>query len=428
MTKQRKIYTKSKIQKLIAKSQQGKYYVADNFFLEITKSGKAIWKTRFRLHGKAYEKTVGTYGENNAYFMSFEDAIKKAGGFRKSLNKKLHPIECPHTQIETVDDLVTQFFENRKYKYTREKKVYEEIKPILGNKLVREVTSIDLETIIKNIVDSGRTSIAVIAIGLLRNVFDYADIHNLTIENVAAHLDKKHHAGQKDSNSTVTLQKSQIKKVFQVFQQFPMQAKLTNQCAIALYLIFGMRKSELLRAKWVDFDEEELELIVRPTKKGNEQLAITVPKSVLPVFRYLKQMANSSPFIFPTINGSSSGHLSESTLNAMIKVFFTSHKTRKVEFDNPLGNLNIPKFSVHDLRRTFTTIAADYKVNSNVIELGLNHLKRKSIRPYEHSSRPSEREEMYELMAGLILPLTNLIPVLEQQVQEDVATSLPLVA
>lgn len=123
-------------------------------------------------------------------------------------------------------------------------------------------------------------------------MFDYADIHNLIIENVADHLDKKHHAGQKDSKSTVTLQKSQIKKVFQVFQQFPLQAKLTNQCAIALNLIFGMRKSELLRAKWVDFDEEELELIVRPTKKGDEQLAIAVPESVLPVFRYLKQMAN----------------------------------------------------------------------------------------------------------------------------------------
>lgn len=102
----------------------------------------------------------------------------------------------------------------------------------------------------------------------------------------------------------------------------------------------------------------------------------------------------------------------------MIKVFFTSHKTRKVEFDNPLGNLNIPKFSVHDLRRTFTTIAADYKVNSNVIELGLNHLKRKSIRPYERSSHPLKREEMYVLMAELLLPVMNILPLVQEQLEE----------
>lgn len=77
MTKPRTIYTKSKIQKLIAKSIQGKYYVANNFFLEITKSGKACWKTRFRLHGKAYEKIVGTYGENNAYFIASRMLSKK---------------------------------------------------------------------------------------------------------------------------------------------------------------------------------------------------------------------------------------------------------------------------------------------------------------------------------------------------------------
>ncbi|WP_150141243.1 tyrosine-type recombinase/integrase [Candidatus Enterovibrio escicola] len=428
MSNKRQIYTKSKIKKFVASSKEGKYYIAPNFFLEITKSGKASWKTRFRFNGKAYERTIGTYGENNAYFMSFKDALDKAEEFRDSLDIKENPLERSHTQIKTVDDLVTEFFAKKQLKYKKERKVYEEIKPILGEKLVRNVTSMDVERVVKSIVDSGRKSIAAIAVGLLKNVFDYASIHKLIFENVAAHLSKEHHAGQKDSDRTVNLKKSQIKKAFKVFQQFPLQAKLTNQCAIALYIIFGMRKSELLKAKWTDFDEDERELIIRPTKTGKDELQIIVPETVLPIFRYLKHMANGSPFIFPALKDSTTEHLSESTLNAMIRKFFKVHKTKQVEFDNPMGQLNVPRFYVHDLRRTFTTIASDHSFPSLVVELALNHKKKRSMKPYDFSTRPMERGEMYELMAEVILPLTNLIPLVQEQLQENIAPSLPQAA
>ncbi|MEC9430360.1 MAG: integrase family protein [Pseudomonadota bacterium] len=429
MTSKTQIYVqKEDILAHVENAERGKYYVAPNIFLEITPTGKANWRTRFKFKGKRYEKVIGAYGEDNPYFMSYGDAIEKSKDFQKSFAARENPLERPHAMIETVDELMTAFLAHTTYKYEKEQKVYEEIKPLLGEMRIKKVTSADLEKIIKRLVDSERISIAVIAVGLFKNLFDYASIHKLIKENVAAHLNKAKHAGQTNEVRKVRLRLSQIRKVFNVFQQYPTQARLAHQCAIALYIIFGFRKGELLSAKWQDFDEEEQELTVRPSKMGDEELTVRIPDAVLPLFSYLRSQANDSSFIFPTIRCSASGHLSLSTLNAMINTFFKAHKTRTVEINNPMGELNIPKFCVHDLRRTFTTIAADHRVADNVIELGLNHLKRKSIRPYDHSSRPQERGEMYELMAEVILPLTNLIPLVQEQLQENIAPSLPQAA
>ena len=428
MTKKRQIYTEAEIQAYVAEATQGKYYVAPNIYLEITKKGKANWKTRFRFNGKAFEKIVGTYGEGNPYYMSYEGAINSSIKFQRSLTAKENPLERSHAMIETVNDLMTTFIEHKTCKYEKEQKVYEEIKPTLGKKRIDKVTCADLEKVIKEMVDSDRKSIAAIAVGLFKNLFDYASTHNLVTQNVAAHLKKTHHAGQTDEVRKIHLTLPQIRKVFSVFQRYPAQATLTNQCAIALYVIFGFRKSELLTAKWKDFNRVERELTIRPTKKGQEELTVKIPKSVMPIFDYLQQQAGDSSFIFPSKGGSMSGHVSESTLNAMIRTFYKTHKTQSVQFDNPLRAESVPEFCVHDLRRTFSTIAADHAVKSNVIELGLNHKKRKSIRPYDHSTRPRQRKKMYKLLAKKILPLTNLLTLIDKQLQEADAVSLPKAA
>lgn len=199
---------------------------------------------------------------------------------------------------------------------------------------------------------------------------------------------------------------------------------------IALYMIFGFRKSELLTAKWEDFDEYEQELTVHPTKTGCDELTVGIPDSVMTIFRFLKENADDSPYILPSTGGAMCGHVSESTLNAMISKFFKTYQTKSVCINDPLGDKGVPKFHVHDLRRTFSTLAGDLEIHKWVIELGLNHSPKKGEKPYHHSKRPTERKRMYQALADFILPKTNLLNLIEPTTGNEPppASALPIAA
>lgn len=418
MTTAKKYYNEDHIESRIKRGKFGKYYVAKNIYVYVTGKDKAIWRTRFQFQGKRFEKKVAVYGKNNPHFMDYDSAIKKSKEFERILSAGQNPIERTHAAIQTLNDLVANYIKSQSCKYEKEQAIYvRDIKPVLGDKLLVQITRADLEKLLKLIVNSGHLSIARRALSFFRVLFNYANTNNLIIENVASHLKNKNHAGGAPKARQVVLTETEIKKMFTVFQQFPKQVPLRSQIAVALLLIFGFRKCELLSARWSDLDTINRELVVRPTKMGIEQLTVKLPDAVMPLFTTLKKLSKGSSFMFPTERSSTSGHLSESTLNAMLSKLFDDYQTRVVNFKNPLGKAGVRKFWVHDLRRTFSTMTIDHQVSDIVVDRCLNHKKRNSTHPYDQSNRDIERKSVYEMMADIILPLTNLPPKIEDQKQ-----------
>ena len=414
MTTAKKYYKEDQIESRVHKGKFGKFYVAKNFYLYVTGKDNAVWRTRFQFQGKRFEKKVAVYGKNNPHFMDYDSAVSKSKAFERILAAGQNPLERTHAAIQTLNDLLANYIESQSCKFEKEQAIYaRDIKPALGDKLLVQITRTDLEKSLKLIVNSGRLSIARRALSFFRVLFNYANNNNLIIENVASHLKNKNHAGGAPKARQVVLTGSEIQKMFTVFQQFPRQVPLRSQIAIALLLIFGVRKCELLSVQWSDLDTTNRELVVRPTKMGVEQITVKLPHSVMSLFTTLKRLSNGSSFIFPTSRSSKSGHLSESTLNAMLSKLFDDYQTTVVNFNNPLGRAGVRKFWVHDLRRTFSTMLSAYGIPDVVIERCLNHKKRNSTRPYDQSNRDIERQSVYEMMADIILPLTNLTPKIE---------------
>lgn len=415
MVKKREIFTEKNLKKKITKGKPGKYYVAPNIYLLVTSKVKAVWKVRFQLQKKRIEKKIGIYGEDNPYFMDYEQAVTKSIEFQRALAAEQNPLERTHLSVENLDQLVDEFLDNHSCKYEKEQQIYQvDIKPTLGEKLLKDITRRDLEKLLMSIVKSGRKSIAMKALYFFRGLFGYAALHRLIIENVASHLNVEKHAGGHPPERQIYLSEVEIENTFKVLQQYPKQAPTSSQIALVFYLIFGFRKTELLSSKWDDFSFERQEWIVKPTKMGEEQITIDVPNAVMPLFYTLRVLSvGANPFIFPTKRKSKSGHLSESTLNAMLKKFFEEYKTRTVYFNNPLGNIGVRKFWIHDLRRTFTSSANDNEIAQEVTQRCLNHKKRKRLKIYDLSNRQSQRRIVYELMADIVLPLANLEPQLE---------------
>lgn len=418
-----KVYSEKKIKQLIESGKKGKYYVAPNIYLLIQRKGKAIWKIRFQFQGKRYERKWEVYGENSPYFKDFEAAISKSVKVQKALANNKNPLKQDHSEIETLDDLIERFLSTTTRKYEKQKQTYKtDIQPVLGSKLLGEITRHDMEKLLISIVKQDRKSIARRALYFLRSVFSYASDHKLVLENVTSHLTVGKNAGGEPDERQIFLTESEIEKTFEVLNQYPKQAPLSNRIAMVLYLIFGSRKSELLSAQWKDFNFAKQEWVVRPTKLGEEIITLDVPDEVMPYFYTLKALnILDSAFMFPTKRGAKSGHLSESTLNTMLAKFFTKYQTNTVSFDDPLGNAGVRKFWIHDLRRTFTSAANDNEIAQEVTERCLNHKKRKRLKIYDLSNRRSQRKVVYELMADIVLPLTNLKSEVNQYIDEEKA-------
>lgn len=408
-SKKRKIHKEEAIEEYVEKGKRGRYYVASNIYLKVTGPEIGSWFIRVQYNKKRLEKKVAAYGINNPYLMDYSGAVQKSIEVQRALSAKQNPLERDHVNVFTLNQLYKAYLEISKYKYEKQKSIYAQyFAEDIGQKFLSEITRKDVEDAIKIVVDSGFKSIAIKGLYFLRSLFRYAHLHRFTIENVADHLDVDQHAGGHSKPRDVYLSEREMSEVFEVFEQYPQQATLDNKIAIALYLIFGSRKSELLKSKWADFDFERRTWTVYPTKMGEDKLTIDVPETVMPLFWILKARSKlGNPYIFPTKGDSKSGHLSESTLNQMLKKFFGKYKTRSVTIDNPLGKAGVQRFTVRDLRRTFKTSASDNEASDDVTARCLNHKKRKMNKVYDLSSRRSQRKKVYEMMAEIVMPITR---------------------
>lgn len=409
-SKKREIHGEKSILSALKKGTIGRYYVAPNVYLKVTAPDAGSWFTRFQYDNKRYEKKLGAYGANNPYLMSYKDALNKSADIQDALSANQHPLERDHATISTLNQLHETYVDSVKYSYEKQKEIYDRyFRDAIGLKLVSKITRADVERTIMSIVNTGYSSLAIKALYYSRSLFEYAHLHRFTIENVASHLEVNKHVGCQPDKRSVHLSEGEIESLFDVFHQYPHQAPIDNKIAVALYIIFGSRKSELLKSKWQDFDFARKEWVMRPTKTGDDRLVIDVPDEVMPLFYLLRTRAKGgNPYIFPTKGASKTGHISESTLNAMLKTFFSKHETKQVKFDNPLGKAGVQKFTVHDLRRTFATSANDNFASGEVTERCLNHKKKKGASIYDLSTRRPQRKLVYQLMSDIVMPLTKL--------------------
>ena len=122
---------------------------------------------------------------------------------------------------------------------------------------------------------------------------------------------------------------------------------------LIMALLTGMRRREIAGLRWADIDLKARTLTVPKTKNG-DQLQLPLSSYLHGILMRRKLLVGASPFIFPT--RSASGHLEE------VKSFCLRVSKRSgIEF------------SIHDLRRTFVTIAESLDIPAYTLKRLLNH-------------------------------------------------------
>jgi len=397
------ILNDKQIKALLKSGAPGRYGVGHGLYFRKTDSGSGLWTVRYTIHGKRREMTIGQYPT-----LTLANATAKAIQIKNDVKEGLDPLaEAKRPDMakitivnELFDDWYTNDIEPRLKHPGIPKRVYKkDIAPLIGELALVRVTPMDVRAIIEKVVRSGRKTVANDTLMYCKQLFRHGIRLGLIIHNPAEAFNV-HHAGGIEQSRSRALNVEEIAKVFIAFRNHSNQFVRENYLSAAILLVLGVRKGELIGAKWIEFDIDNA-IWDMPSERSKTGVAISVPLPDV-VIEWLKELhvrASGSEYIFPNRKRDSKrGHISPDTLNAGIAKMFRENK------------LTVEHFTVHDLRRTCRSLLASLGVSGHVAERCLNHKLKNVEGIYDRYDYLPERKEALQKLADLVAPMINPTP------------------
>ncbi|CAK2028835.1 putative prophage CPS-53 integrase [Vibrio crassostreae] len=401
------------LKKILKAGKPTRKSVERGLYFRVSAEGNAFWVLRFMFNGKRKEITLGRYG-NKADELTLKQARDKAAETRLQVNQGLNPIaekkRPKRDSYISVDDIANKWLIvcERELKNPQiPRRVYEkEISPIIGGLSIKTVEPLDILAIVEKINASGRPSIANDALAYCKQIFNRAIKEGAIKFNPAGALSIKDAGGSEKSRSRY-LSKGELEIVLRTMRENSHLFTRDNYLAFCLLVTLGVRKGELIAAKWDEFDfNSRVWHLPKERTKTGKAISIPIPEELLAWLKELSVRANGSEYLFPSRRASKRrGYISDDTLNhALAKLFGNKGyiKKSKKELPNILGEQGVEHFVIHDLRRTCRSLLSELRVAPHIAEKCLNHKIKGVEAIYDHYDYFDERKAALTKLASKI--------------------------
>lgn len=358
--------------------------------LEVFPTGGMLWHYRYRLNGKQERVTLGRYPALSLKLARAERDKREtlvAQGQSPAVQKRLAKQgAAPDT---TVAEFGERFFRDVVAKDRRDltipRRYFDKsIVPAIGTKAVRDVTTEDVRTIIWKKKDEGFDAAAGNIRSVLKRLFDYAQTAGLVTTNPVLALPMRH------VHKARARERALSPEEIRAFLKAAFESNIRRQFKIGLHLILltMVRKSELLLARWerVDLEQAEWHIPAEHSKTGKPHI-VFLSRQAVALFRELHALAAGSELVMPG-RGSLTKPFAHNAINTALKT--------------ALQGQDIPAFTIHDLRRTASTLLHENGWPSDVVEKALNHTIGGVRGVYNRAEYAPQRREMLQFWADTI--------------------------
>lgn len=401
------------------------YQEADEggLFVEVMPGGARVWRLRYRAGGRGAKQEKITLGEYPAYSLTDARAWREdckalaARGLSPAGLKRGDPIpdDAPLAAKELAQAFIGEWcLKTREKIKAREEEqkaadavepfarrwfaeivkpanrnpqsilrvLEKDIFPAIGKKQLADVTKADVQAIADKIKNRGADQVALQARNVLKRLFAFAIGEGKTQFNPAAAVEAKHIAQAKSRD--VALTTAEVGKLLRVIYQSNMRR--AHKLALHLLILCMVRKSELIEARWKEFDLEKGEWIIPGERmKKDKPHLVPLSRQAVAMLEELRGLASGSEWVFPS-RGDLNRPISKSTLNVAV---------RTLEID-------VQDFVIHDFRRTASTHLHEAGFNFDWIEKCLAH-KTGGIRGvYNVAEYAGQRREMLQWWADFV--------------------------
>jgi len=400
------------VKSLLRKSEQGRFSAGNGLYFRVSDEGSGFWVARYTINGKRREITLGKYPELSLANATVETAKLKID-VRSGIDPLAEKKRPDNVKIKTLNDLAADWLKNDIEKRLKHpgipRRVYEkDLAPLFGEISLSRVSPMDVRATIEKIATSGRPTIANHALGYCKQLFRHGIRLGLLKSNPADAF-TVYQAGGVEQSRSRALTIDELKTVFRVLRENADQFTRENYLATALLLVLGIRKGELIAAKWSEFEiDAAVWNMPKERSKMGVAIAIPLPSVVIEWLSELHMRACGSDYVFPSRRTSKRrGYISDDTLNhALAKLF--GLKVRPGEPPaNKLGEVDIEHFTIHDLRRTCRSLLAGAGVAAHIAERCLNHKLKGVEGIYDRYDYLNERREALQKIADLLTPIIN---------------------
>lgn len=407
------------IRALLNTSTESFTRIERNLYFRISSQGTGFWVYQYKINNKPRRMTLGTYGKRPDR-MPLSDARLALAEARALVNKGLDPLaernRAKQNRFHTVNDLAKDWLaeiENHLEHPEIPHRIYnQEIKPRLGQLTLGSVTGLDIRDVlsfVKNRKAKPRPTIVNDTLMYLKQLFDHGITLGVTHTNPAIAFKNKHAGGTEYSRERAP-SVEEWATIFSVMREHQANFSRENYLAVALLLVLGVRKGELIALPWVELDlKKKVWYLPSERAKNGHAIDIPLPSQTIKWFEELKVRSGNSDYVFPSRRASKRrAYISDDTLNHALTNLF-GKKTGQPESStgNVLGKAGIDYFVVHDIRRSTRTIMSKNKVRSEVAEKSINHVKRGVEGVYNRDAFFKERKEAHQLLADQVAPLVN---------------------
>jgi integrase len=389
--------TDTALKSLKPKGKPYKVSDRDGMYVVVAPSGTVTFRLDYRLNGRRETVTLGQYGPAA---LSLARAREKTIDARRAVmegNSPAHEKQRAKRRIKEAKNFGE--FGERWLKdapmadSTRamRRAIFErELLPVCKNRLLHEIRPDDLRALCAKIVDRGAPATAIHVRDILKQIYGFAILHGEKVANPADEVGPASIATfvPKDRSLSPTEIRLMLKQLEHV-ATLP-----TIRLGMRLFLMTMVRKSELQDATWDEVDfENAVWSIPKERMKRSKAHNVYLSRQSMDIMIALKTCAGNSRYLLPS-RYDADAPMSRATFN---RITYSVVERAKLE------GLPLEPFTVHDLRRTGSTLLNELGFNSDWIEKCLAHEDGRSSRGvYNKAEYEPQRRHMLQEWADII--------------------------
>ena len=369
----------------------------DGMYAYVTKTGAVSFRYDYRVNGRRETLVIGRYGRGG---ISLALAREKCLDARKLVADGVSPARNKRKERQRIAG--AQRFGEYAEKWIEEVELAEstramrktilarDVIPEFKNLLLEEITAEDLRVLCNKVKARGAPATAIHVRDIVKQIFANAILHGAKLENPADGVAPASIATFKPKDRT--LAPTEIRLAYRLLDRVDGNPVL--KLGLKLVLLTMKRKSEVTRATWDEVDfEEAVWTIPKERMKTRTPHNVYLSQQALDIFVALKTCAGGSRYVFPK-RYDPDLPISDQSFNR----FTYAIRDLAKEEELPLEH-----FTVHDLRRTGSTLLNEMGFNRDWIEKCLAHEDRYSSRGvYNKAEYADQRRHMMQEWADMI--------------------------
>lgn len=365
-------------------------------YVLVMPSGAITFRFDYRLNGRRETVIIGRYGPAG---LSLARAREKLIDAKRAVQEGRSPAQEKQREkrrlkeAKSFGEFAERWFqEGRMADSTKamRRSIYErDILAKFRTRLLTEITPDDLRALCANVKERGAPATAIHVRDIVKQIFGFAILHGEKVANPADGV------GPTSITTFVpkdlALSPAEIRIMLGQLEHVPTLP--TIRLGMKLFLLTMVRKSELQDATWDEIDfENAVWSIPKERMKRSKAHNVYLSQQAIDIFIALKTCAGNSRYVLPS-RYDADAPMSRATFNRITMAVVVRVKKE---------GLPLELFTVHDLRRTGSTLLNELGFNSDWIEKCLAHEDGRSSRGvYNKAEYEYQRRHMMQEWSNL---------------------------